>query len=154
MKAEARSKGILLLLFYIILCFLAVPSAHLIPAPQETIQLQKPLQHEVSVALKLVQVYVTDKKGNPVLDLEKEDFALYDNGEQKILTEFEKHVLPLRSAETPVEEPAGLAPIQASPPLLSRKFFKLTFVASKPPPPRIAYQEVLMIAEASAEYFL
>ncbi len=31
---------------------------------------------------------------------------------------------------------------------------KLTFVASKPPPPRIAYQELLMAAETSAEYFL
>ena len=30
---------------------------------------------------------------------------------------------------------------------------KLTFVADKPPPPHIAYQEVLMAAEASAEYF-
>ena len=30
---------------------------------------------------------------------------------------------------------------------------KLTFVASKPPPPPIAYQEVLMAAEAGAEYF-
>jgi hypothetical protein len=31
--------------------------------------------------------------------------------------------------------------------------FKLTFVASKPPPPRIVYQEVLMAADAPAEYF-
>jgi len=30
---------------------------------------------------------------------------------------------------------------------------KLTFVADKPPPPRIAYQEVLMTVETSAEYF-
>ncbi len=30
---------------------------------------------------------------------------------------------------------------------------KLTFVAEKPPPPQIAYQEVLMAAEASTEYF-
>jgi hypothetical protein len=30
---------------------------------------------------------------------------------------------------------------------------KLTFVADKPPLPRIAYQEVLMAAETSAEYF-
>jgi len=29
---------------------------------------------------------------------------------------------------------------------------KLTFVADRPPPPRIAYQELLMAAEASAEY--
>jgi hypothetical protein len=30
---------------------------------------------------------------------------------------------------------------------------KLTFVADKPPPPQIAYQEVLLAAEQSAEYF-
>jgi len=30
---------------------------------------------------------------------------------------------------------------------------KLTFVASKPPPPHIAYQEFLMAAETSSEYF-
>jgi hypothetical protein len=30
---------------------------------------------------------------------------------------------------------------------------KLTFVASKPPPPRIAYQEVLMAAEARPNIF-
>jgi hypothetical protein len=30
---------------------------------------------------------------------------------------------------------------------------KLTFVADKPPPPQIAYQELLMPAESSAEYF-
>ena len=30
---------------------------------------------------------------------------------------------------------------------------KLAFVASKPPPPQVAYQEVLMAAETSAEYF-
>jgi hypothetical protein len=29
---------------------------------------------------------------------------------------------------------------------------KLTFVADRPPPPQIAYQEVLMAAEPSAEY--
>jgi len=29
----------------------------------------------------------------------------------------------------------------------------LTFVAERPPPPHIAYQEVLMAAETSAEYF-
>ena len=30
---------------------------------------------------------------------------------------------------------------------------KLTFVAERPPPPHVAYQEVLMAAESSAEYF-
>jgi hypothetical protein len=32
-------------------------------------------------------------------------------------------------------------------------YLKLTFVAERPPPPHIAYQEVLMAAEAPAEYF-
>ena len=31
---------------------------------------------------------------------------------------------------------------------------KLTFVAERPPPPQIAYQEVLMAAESAGEYFL
>jgi hypothetical protein len=30
---------------------------------------------------------------------------------------------------------------------------KLTFVADRPPPPRVAYQELLMAAEIGAEYF-
>ena len=30
---------------------------------------------------------------------------------------------------------------------------KLSFVAAKPPPPRVAYQELLMAAETSTEYF-
>jgi hypothetical protein len=30
---------------------------------------------------------------------------------------------------------------------------KLTFVADKPPPPRIAFQELLMAEEPPAEYF-
>jgi hypothetical protein len=29
---------------------------------------------------------------------------------------------------------------------------KLSFVADKPPPPQLAYQELLMAAEASTEY--
>jgi hypothetical protein len=36
---------------------------------------------------------------------------------------------------------------------VGKYMLKLTFVVSKPPPPRIAYQEVLMAAEAGAEYF-
>jgi len=31
---------------------------------------------------------------------------------------------------------------------------KLTFVPKRPPPPQLAYQEPLMVAEASADYFL
>jgi VWFA-related protein len=50
-------------------------------------------QHEVSVTLKLVQVHVEDEAGNPVKDLKREDFILYDNRELKIITDFERHFL-------------------------------------------------------------
>jgi len=33
-------------------------------------------------------------------------------------------------------------------------YLKLTFVAEKPPPPHLAYQEVLMTTETGAKYFL
>jgi VWFA-related protein len=54
---------------------------------------QEALQEEVTVTLKLIQVYVTNEAGNPVLDLKKSDFVLYDNGKLKTITDFEKHVL-------------------------------------------------------------
>jgi len=73
----------------------------------------------VTVTLKLVQVYVTDKEGNPVPDLRLEDFRLFDNGKPVAITEFEKHSLLLPG--TAPEEPAGPSP--AGPSRLSRRFF-------------------------------
>ncbi len=91
------------------------------------IQVQKektPLRHEVEVTLKLIQVYVTDKKGNPVLDLEKEDFILLDNGKQQMITEFEKHVLSLPSPKEEAQiEIAKETPLPAPRELISRRFF-------------------------------
>ncbi|MFC2168096.1 VWA domain-containing protein [Acidobacteriota bacterium] len=70
------------------------------------------LQHEASVTLKLIQVYVYDKKGLPILDLSKEDFLLSDNGIQVDVTDFEIHrIRPV------IEEKAQSAP------LISRKFY-------------------------------
>lgn len=54
---------------------------------------QTALQHEVSVSLKLIQVYVTDRKGKPIPDLIKDDFVVRDNGKEIKLTEFERHIL-------------------------------------------------------------
>ena len=62
----------------------------------QSIPPQKKLHYEVKVTLKLIQVYVTDKKGNPIIDLKKENFTIYDNGEKKTVTEFEKHVVSLK----------------------------------------------------------
>ena len=54
---------------------------------------QPPLKYEVSVTLKLIQVYVTDKSGKPVRDLTKDEFKLTDNGKPVTLSAFEKHDL-------------------------------------------------------------
>jgi VWFA-related protein len=73
----------------------------------------------VTVTLKLVQVYVTDKEGKPVPDLRLADFKLFDNGKPVTITEFEKHTLLL--PEKRQEEPGILSP--PGPSTLSRRFF-------------------------------
>ena len=113
------------------LCLIAGPSFQSSSASQEAIRLQKPLQHEVSVTLKLVQVYVTDKKGKPVQDLQKSDFIVYDNGQRKEITDFEKHILnrpPVKAEPQPAEEkivPTTLPPANQVLPAITRKFFLL-----------------------------
>jgi len=86
---------------------------------------QKPLTHEVSVSLKLIQVYVTDKKGNPVPDLGREDFVLYDGGLPVTITEFERHVLvpPPPKAKPAVDRATTALPLlPPAAPALSRKY--------------------------------
>ena len=68
---------------------------------------QEELLHEVVVTLKLVQVHVTDKQGNPVTDLNQSDFILYDNGRLQKITEFERHAL-LQPKEIIQEKKTGL----------------------------------------------
>ena len=62
------------------------------PEPSQA-QKDQELQHEVAVTLKLIQVYVTDKDGNPVIDLKPEDFVVYDNKKLQKITDFEQHKL-------------------------------------------------------------
>jgi len=104
-------------------------------ASQDAVRLQRPLQHEVSVTLKLIQVYVTDKEGKPVTNLTKSDFRLFDNGEPQTITDFEKHAAPETVARPESTEakktaekapPAGsLGPTSLPPSRLNRKFFFL-----------------------------
>ena len=85
------------------------------------------LQHEVTVTLKLIQVFVTGADGKPALDLTKTDFVLTDNGKSQTITDFESHVLAVPAAERavavalPAPAPAPTGPA----PLLSRKFIFL-----------------------------
>jgi VWFA-related protein len=98
-------------------------------SPQEVPAPAKPLQYEVSVVLKLIHVYVTDKKGNPVKDLAINDFVVTDNGQPVKVTDLEKHILqPAAAGEPKVEErPEAGAELVATPiPAVrpsTRKFF-------------------------------
>jgi VWFA-related protein len=87
--------------------------------------LTKPLQYEVSVILKLVQVRVTDKKGNPVRDLTQEDFSVTDNGQPVVLTDFERHSLEAAAEAMTPERPSEAAPAPAAPAVRpsNRKYF-------------------------------
>ena len=81
-------------------------------AAQSTAPLQKPLQHEVAVTLKLIQVYITDKGGKPAMVLGPSDFRVFDNGQAVEITDFEVHTAeeaarpPAAKAE-PAPAPAG-----------------------------------------------
>jgi VWFA-related protein len=95
------------------------------PPGQEAAKQQPPLQYEVSVTVKLIQVYVTDKKGKPVPDLTKDDFVILDNGKPVKITEFEKHGLlptPAEPKTEPVTETVVPTPIPP-PGDINRKFF-------------------------------
>jgi VWFA-related protein len=92
---------------------------------QETQQQPTQLKHEVKVTLKLIQVYVTDKKGNPVLDLNKDDFVVYDEGQKQALTEFEWHVLRLPGEKEEIPPEVVETPAPPARELMPRKFLLL-----------------------------
>jgi VWFA-related protein len=91
-------------------------------SPEGQASQQPPLKYEVSVTLKLIQVYVTDKSGQPVRDLTKEEFRLTDNGKPVTLSAFEKHDLAAApTVGVEAQKPATvLAPTEI--PALGRKF--------------------------------
>ncbi|MDH7512436.1 MAG: VWA domain-containing protein [Clostridiales bacterium] len=72
------------------------------------------------MTLKLIQVYVTDNKGNPVPDLEEDNFIIYDNEKKQKLTEFEKHLISF-PGET--KEQIEKTPVSFVRKLMPRKFF-------------------------------
>jgi VWFA-related protein len=86
-------------------------------------QAQKPLQYEVFVTLKLIQVFVMGPDGNPAVDLEKADFVLYDNGKLQKITDFEKHFI--KTPETVDVEKAASEAAPAASPLMKRKYILL-----------------------------
>ena len=115
------------LIFLFCLFFLVIPSPSLRLDCLSPAIIQEDLQHEVKVTLKMIQVYVTDKKGNPVTELKKEDFNLYDNGELQKIIGFETHFLafPVKEREKEPTKKTTPEPEQNLFPQMNRKFFLL-----------------------------
>jgi hypothetical protein len=84
----------LLLSFFLLASFSAAVAT---ASPQ---QKQETLRHEVTVTMKLLQVYVVDKGSKFVGDLNKEDFEIFENGQAKPVEHFERHVLGGLPAQT------------------------------------------------------
>ena len=82
------------------------------------------LRHEVTVILKLIQVYVMDDAGNPITDLKPDEFIVYDNRKRQNITEFERHILSPSEPEV-VSPPEKKDFAQESKPddVMNRKFF-------------------------------
>ncbi|MEN6561084.1 MAG: VWA domain-containing protein [Acidobacteriota bacterium] len=107
---------------------LAAPQDIVPVSPQDRQAPAKPLRYELAVVLKLVPVHVTDKKGNPILDLTREEFTVADNGQPVTITEFERHALSPAAAAGGGDAGPGAAvePAPASSPAVrpaARKFF-------------------------------
>lgn len=91
--------------------------------PIKTTNSQEDLKYEVTVTLKLIQVYVMDIEGNPIIDLNKSDFILYDKGKPKEITEFEAHISLIPKKK--FKEERKTSPIQKKPSKMNRKIFFL-----------------------------
>ena len=111
-----KKSPLFLLIFSVLLM-----TCHLLLGSQQEKKTQE-LKHDVSVTLKLVQVYVTDTEGRPVKDLKKSDFVLFDNDVEQIVTDFEKRITSEKTHE--VEEPQPRPPDESASEM-NRKFFIL-----------------------------
>jgi len=110
----------------VLLLFLLLPAEVLASVSAQSQEKKKPdFQYEVSVVLKLVQVFVTNSKGIPITDLTASDFKLWDNGQLVKITDFEKPQPVAKPEKTAVVESAQKAAAPAPPPSLrlARKFY-------------------------------
>lgn len=105
--------------FLVVACSLSAISSR-IETSQERIS-DDQLRHFVQVTLKLIQVHVTDKKGNPVTDLKREDFSLWVDGNKVDITDFERHVLTENLVPTEIEKGRSIS-IPSSSQMAGRRF--------------------------------
>ena len=106
------------------LSVLVLGCAVMIPGPLSSGEQTPPAaaqnpHHDVSVTLKLIQVYVIDKKGNPAPGLTAADFEITDDGKPVSITDLEYHTVAFPGAVN--DSPAQAAPATGA--KLNRKFF-------------------------------
>jgi len=111
-------------LIYLILISLTILCSQGFSSAKIPLQKTQELKHEVSVTLKLIQVYVTDSAGNPVTGLNKDDFLIYDNNKLQKITEFERYAL-IPSEKTPESQATikDQEPASQTKDIMNRKFF-------------------------------
>lgn len=115
-----RVEGWLIVNLFFIITFPNISNKSFNRIARSSHEKKEMMQHEVTVTLKLLQIYVTDKKGIPITYLDKSDFQLFDNGKPVEITEFEKHILTLPETKTQELKPEV---IPESPLQMRRKFF-------------------------------
>jgi VWFA-related protein len=82
------------------------------------------IKHDVTVTLKLIQVYVIDKAGNPITDLMLDDFRVYDNKKLQNITELERHILfPPEDIQDPQLKAKNMELPDSQDEDMNRKFF-------------------------------
>ena len=92
------------------------------------------IQHDVTVTLKLIHVYVMDKAGNPITDLKPEDFQVFDNKRLQNITEFERYILFPPEDTNEVQPTAKTTePADTQIEVMNRKFFLLFDLAFNNP---------------------
>ncbi len=102
---------------------------------------QPSLSYQVSVTATLIDVVVTDRRGNPVAGLVKEDFLLYEDGELQEITDFSEEGMIVPANTVPAENaPAG--PKSDPPPPTETP-------AATPPPTSLAGRTIVIFFDES-----
>jgi VWFA-related protein len=115
---------------------------------QDRPQQERPLRYEAAAIVKLVPVRVLGADGRPVMDLRKEDFTLYEDGQKKTITEFEVHAIT-EAGMVVTPKLAGAVEAAVKPASeMNRKFFLFLDVQRSDPEGR---QKAVAVAERFLE---
>ena len=107
---------------------------------QDREQQERPLRQEAAAIVKLVSVRVLGADDRPVMDLRKEDFTLYEDGEKKTVTEFEVHTITEAGMVVTPGLPVAVKPAE----VMNRKFFLFLDVMGSDPEGR---QKAIAVAQ-------